>query len=286
MTTKTTKIKMPSVEQLQRDIYAFWKEYAGKKGKSYTTIEKTTIAKEFLTEQHHLWKHHLNYLHDKTRDDGKIKGKKLTLMDIELKHPAYYRKGSVRKACIYDIIADFIATEHDAIIEDVRKYPVYSEAQELSRQQMRLRHEIAIFDIDSDDEDARQPFGTISSDDLAQQVAERPETYEVTKEMMYELIDDWKANIDEIVADLLKMRECTLDKRSLRRKISRLSYDSVKECKECGQVFYAKDARTEVCDLTVKYIVKDNILIPTKKSVCWQRRNAYKTRKSKGKCAI
>ena len=277
--------KQPSLSQLQKDVYVFWKQHGGKQMKLYTTAEKNALAKEFLNEQHGIWDGHLEYLHDKTRDGGKIIGKKMTIMDVKLKHPAYYKKGSVRTANIYDIIADFIATEHDAVIENVRKYPVYSEAQELSRQQMRMRYEIAIEDVNSD-EDARQPYGTISSDDLSQQLAERPEFNEVTKEHMFDIIDDYKINIDEIVPELLKLKECKLDRRSLRRKIQLLSYDNVKECTECKQIFYAKDKRTEVCDLTVKHIVRDGILLATQRSDCWQKRNTKKTRKNKGKCAI
>lgn len=280
-------MKTPSIAQLQKDVYVFWKQHGGKQTKSYTTAEKNAIARKFLTEQHHLWKDHLIYLHDKTRDEGgKIIGKKLTIMDIKLKHPVHYKKGSVRTANIYDIVADFVATQDDAIVEDVRKYPVYSEAQELSRQQLRMKYEIAIFDIDSDDDDAHQPYGTISSDDLSQQLADRPEYLEVTKEHMYDIIDEYKANIDEIVPELLKMKECTLDRRSLRRKIQLLSYDNVKECSECKQIFYSKDKRTEVCDLTLKHIVKDGVLIATKKSDCWQKRNTRKTRRNKWVCAI
>lgn len=282
----SAKMKAPSISQLQKDVFQFWKQHGGKQTKSYSTQEKNKLTRTFLSEQHAIWDEHLDYLHDKTRDNGKIIGKKLTLMDMKINHPAYYRKGSVRKASIYDIIADFIATETDAYIENIRKYPVYNEAQELNRTQMRLRHEIAIFDIDSDEENARQPFNTISSDDVSQQLVERPEYIEVTKEMMYEVIDDYKTNIDEIVPLLLKVRECKLDRRSLRRKIQRLSYDNVKECSECRQVFYAKDARTEVCDLTVKHIVKEGVLIATQKSDCWQKRNARKTRRLKGTCAI
>lgn len=274
-------MKQPSLNQLKTDMYAFWKKHAGSKRKEYTEKQRIELVRQFTREQRELWDEHLAYEYEQAHESKRVPH---TLMDMKIVHPAYFKKSSFRMASIYDILADFIAPKDLKIFETVSKYPVYTEAQEYSRTMQRYQSEIAIFDVESDDQEMRQPYGTISTDDVSEILANKPEQVEVTAESMYALIDEWKADINETARELQRIYGGNIA--DIKKKIRKLKHENVKECKECGEVFYATDKRMEVCGLTKDFKQVDGEFIPLEKSACWNKRNAAKKRRNTNKCSI
>ncbi|MBD8028616.1 hypothetical protein H9636_18435 [Ureibacillus sp. Re31] len=281
MTTKTTKqtTKTASTEQLQKDINSFWSEHY-KNRKSYSDNKRILLAQEFINEQQELWGVYA-YI----------------LADINVYHPAYNKTIFIRKTNIYDILGDFVAYVNDQDIEKYKPYPAYSDEQEIHRQRVRSKHEIHLYDLN--DEEEYQPPKTISFDEVETKRVKGPEyedefgitrsgSEQVTIEQMEQLIDELQA--DPFNESLYLRSLFGGDVREIARKIKGLKKENIKICKICKEVFYAKDKRMKVCNLTTKYRqITENgkkLYIATKRSPCWHQQNAEKTRRNKWKTPI
>ncbi|OMC80922.1 hypothetical protein [Viridibacillus sp. FSL H8-0123] len=265
----TKKLKMPSNTQVEKDIRAFWFEHYPKR-KNYSDDERILLAQEFTDEQFELWG--VDAYH---------------LPNIRVYHPAYFKTTTFKKVDIYDILADFIAAVNDTSLEKYKPYPSYTEEQEYHRSKKRKKHELHIFDSPTDT-DKSQPGYTISPEDVEDRRVEELQEYHLTKEQLEQEIFNLKADAIGNARRLQKIYGGSV--RSISKKIYKLTPENIKVCRVCKEWFYAKDKRTEVCDLTIKYkpVNVDGVVryVATKQSQCWHERNTRKTISRKGSCPI
>ena len=166
-------------------------------------------------------------------------------------HPETSRKIKQRSATIYDILGDYILRV-DQVAENSEEYPITSQETEVRNAAERKRRErvmITQSEEDTEDENYRMPPYSVKESELEGTPSLEDEVFEETTPSVEEFrkqLEHVKANAHRYATKYAGMGYDYGD--SIRR-IRRLDPDRVRECRECGNAFYAHDKRRVVCDM-------------------------------------